>query len=254
MTDTVRVLNDAGIERFRDYLSTLRSGVPATVPGGLLADPSTSEPFQAATAIERAPAGARFLDQYKFGIYLRDRFASLAAASITMNYRLWSWLALYYFDELCPADGCGKRDVRADEAYILDRKFKYENYYRHLVHTPWLAVCQHGVKSQVLLIPASSPGSSPLSKRGEIQEQLAARQKILGNRAIVAGAYRMYFDKAKRRPKRGSAGSGPGSSRRLALVVQQLELTYDLAACSPEQVIGLLPKEFDRWEAQPAPL
>lgn len=252
MTDAVRVFTDSGIEKFREYLASLRSGNPSTVPGWLLTDAGTSEPFDPPMSISCVPARKPFTDRYEFGVYLKDRFSSSSVASISMDYRLWSWLALYYFEELCPADSAGNRTVLADEAYILDRKFKFEEYYRHLVRTPWLAVCQHGDRSRVLLIPASTPGSSPLSRRGEIIEQLAARQKILGNPAIVAGAYRMYFDETKGRPKRGSGGSGPGSPRRLALLVQQLELTYDLAACSPNDVVGLLPKEFERWGEKPA--
>jgi len=250
MTDTVRVLNEFGIGRFRAYLAALRAGVPSDTPSGLLTEPTTSDPFHPAITVARAPARARFTDRYEFGTYLKDRFAAYAPAAISMDHRLWSWLALYYFDELCPADGGGKRYVVADEAYILDKAFRYEGYYRHLVRTPWLVVSQHDAKSRVLLIPASAPGPSPLSKRGEIIEQLAARQRILGNPAIVAGAYSMYFDETTGRPKRGSGGSGPGSPRRLGLVVQQLEMTYDLAACSADQVLELLPREFQRWGAK----
>jgi hypothetical protein len=83
--------------------------------------------------------------------------------------------------------------------------------------------------------------------RSEIFEQLAARQDILGNETVVAGAYRLYFDPKEQRPKQGSGGKGAGSPRRLSAVVQQLDLTYDLRDCSVEQFLALLPTEFDRF-------
>ena len=33
-------------------------------------------------------------------------------------------------------------------------------------------------------------------------------------------------------------------------VVQQLELTFDTRACSVEQLIARLPREFDQWKQQ----
>ncbi len=248
MTDVVRVLNDAGIAQVRAYLATLRAGQSGAVPFGLLSDPSTSEEILPSVDIERTPRGKTFADRYGFGVYLRDRLAPLVARNISLDYRLWTWLALYYFDQLCPADAADARAVFADEAYVLDRRFSFDGYYRHLVRTPWLVVSEHGERSRVLLIPASTGGANPLSKRGEIIEQLAARQTILGSPSIIEGAYRMYFDEEKGKPKRGSGGSGGGSPRRLGLIVQQLELTYDLRACSADEVLTLLPKEFDKFK------
>jgi hypothetical protein len=252
VTDSVRRLNDGGIAKFREYLDSLRAGATASPPDGLLTDVATSEGLGFDIPVERPPQIAPFTDRYKFGCYLKERFAPLGPAAVAMDYGLWTWLSLYYFEQLCPSAGNGERSVVADEAYIVHKTFKYEEYYRHLVRTPWLVVVQHGDRSRVLLIPASAPGDHPLGKRGEIIEQLAARQTILGSSSLIASAYQMYFDESKGRPRRGAGGSGGGSPRRLALVAQQLELTYDLSACSAEEILSLLPAEFDRWAAKPS--
>jgi hypothetical protein len=35
--------------------------------------------------------------------------------------------------------------------------------------------------------------------------------------------------------------------RRLVAVIQQFDLTYDLYAMTADQILTLLPPEFDRW-------
>jgi hypothetical protein len=90
-------------------------------------------------------------------------------------------------------------------------------------------------------------------KRSDIFEQLAARQTIFGNRTIIAGAYKLYYDVAAQLPKRGAGGKGAGSPRRLVSFIQQIDLTYDLRACSPQQFIDLLPREFAKFSVPKAP-
>jgi hypothetical protein len=78
-----------------------------------------------------------------------------------------------------------------------------------------------------------------LATRGRISEDLASRQGIFGNRTVIAAAQRLYFDEKNNSPRFGASGHGPGSVRRYAIVVQQLELTYDTRACSVEQFLHL---------------
>jgi len=39
----------------------------------------------------------------------------------------------------------------------------------------------------------------------------------------------------------------PGTLYRFIDVIQQLDLTYDLYSMNGEEILGLLPPEFDRW-------
>ncbi|MFO7599969.1 MAG: hypothetical protein R6X27_09205 [Candidatus Desulfacyla sp.] len=41
--------------------------------------------------------------------------------------------------------------------------------------------------------------------------------------------------------------NAPGTLYRFIDVVQQLDLTYDLYSMTGEQILQLLPNEFDRW-------
>lgn len=248
MTDLVRRLANPGIAAFAAYLGHLREGVGTSLPTHLLMDPTTSESMPLPMEITRQPHGRPFESRYEFGKYLKEVLQGQDRRQISRDFGMWTWLALYFLDQLCPAEADGTRKPIADEAYILASTFKYDSYYRHLVRTPWLAVCEHGEHSKVLLIPAGRPTGNPLAQRGELIEQLAARQNLFGTPSIIEAAARMYFDASRGRPKRGAGGAGAGSPRRLALVVQQFELTYDLRACTADQFLGLLPREFARWQ------
>ncbi len=245
MTDHVRMLTDEGIAQFVQFLERQRTGPAEPVPVSLLTDPSTSTPLATPIIIERKDFG----DRFAFGEYLVDLLRPLDRRQIANSHALWTWLALYFFDYICPAVA-GKRNVLEDAVYVLGKVFNHQRYYRHLVRTPWLIVSEHSENGKVMLVMRDK------GSRSEIFEQLAARQDILGNQTIVAGAYRLYFDTKEQRPKRGSGGKGAGSPRRLSAVVQQLDLTYDMRDCTVEQFIKLLPSEFDRFrndgDAQPS--
>ena len=133
---------------------------------------------------------------------------------------------------------------------MLPSQYFFRDYYRHLVRTPWMTVADHGEFAKILLIPASAGKGNALSVRGEIIEQMASRQAILRSRRVIEAVYRMYWDAAAGKPKKGTAGKkdSAGPPRRLALVLRQFDLTYDLDAAPPPQIVELLPKEFGRWK------
>lgn len=237
MSDLLRVLNIAGIEGFTNYLQSLRNGSMAQPPFHLLTDDATSDPLDVDIPVEQQNFG----DSFAFGKYLVATLKPLPRTEIAFNHALWSWLALYYFDQICPTLE-GKRTVLEDAVYVLADTYNHRRYYRHLVRTPWLAVEENGDCAKVLL---KNRGSG---KRSDIFEQLAARQTIFGNKTIIAGAYKLYFDETAGLPKRGAGGKGAGSPRRLVSFIQQIDLTYDLMACTPDQFIGLLPKEFAKFQ------
>jgi len=242
MSDHVRVLTDEGIEGFRQYLQRLRAGAKEVAPSWLLTDTSTSAMMPSAPEIKKKVFSSRF----DFGQHLSQMLSPLGRRSISHHHALWTWLSLYFFDELCPLQADGTRRVLEDAVYVVPARYNHQRYYRHIARTSWLTVSDHGGNAKVLLT-GSERGS-----RSEIFEQIASRQGMLGNPTIVAGAFELYFDQANGRQKKGAGGKGAGSPRRLAAIVQQLELTYDLAACTTGQLLELLPKEFDRFKPEQA--
>jgi hypothetical protein len=103
----------------------------------------------------------------------------------------------------------------------------------------------HGVAGRVLLV-------SDLTKPGNINEEIVSRQKLVSNASIINVLDKLYYDKERRRVKRGiddkqKVLTKKGSLRRFIQVINQFELTYDLYSLNPESLVGLLPDDFDVW-------
>jgi hypothetical protein len=75
---------------------------------------------------------------------------------------------------------------------------------------------------------------------------------VITCKPLIAAIGSLVWDVDRGRLKRGFAGSGPGSARRVQIVAKQFGLTYDLHSMRPEQILALLPREFDRFRERPA--
>ncbi len=230
----VRILSHEGIKQFREYLGRVRSGETQAVPAGLLSDPSTSDPLPGDIEV----AVVKFTSKLHAAKYFSEKFAGVTG--VDHNVGLWSWLALFYFDELCPPDGSGQRRVREDARYIPGTGWR--KYYRHLLAAPFRVYRNHSDSAKMLLL-------DPVDKLGDIWEQLASRQELITNLGILGTATLLYLDTKKDRLKRGVASTTrkPGTLRRFVDLIQQLDLTYDLYSMQPTDILGLLPAEFDGW-------
>ncbi|QWG23803.1 hypothetical protein KMZ93_02310 [Bradyrhizobium sediminis] len=238
MADDLRRLNETGSAQFAEYLNQGATGAP---PLHLLSHPDTSEPL----AVSIKMVKRNYSNRYEFGRDLTMWLGALDPATISNDRGLWTWLALYLFDQLCPLGPDGKRKLDKQYRYILSSD--YRHYYRHLVRTPWQLTRDHGPNSRFLLL-ATNDGPDPLRRHGDILEQLGGTQSIIRSRPIVAEASRLYSDPLSGRPKKGAAGKGGGSIRRFARVLRQLDLTFDPELMPPGGLSTILPVEFDGWK------
>ena len=89
-----------------------------------------------------------------------------------------------------------------------------------------------------------------LDQVSEFENRLALTMRWLSKRELVRVADLLYFDPETRRQKTGavSDASQPGVLRRFVRVIDQLDHTYDLHSMSTDQILNLLPPEFDRWK------
>lgn len=238
MSDRIRVLTDRGIAQFAAYLAALREGSTTPPPFHLLTDPEASGDAETQAEIDRPEFGSR----YELGVYLVKALSVFDQRLVSRNFGLWTWLALYYFDQTCPALADGRRNPMEDARHILPATYNWRKYYRHLVREAWLAVRMNGEIVRPLL-------AVDLFVRGDLIEQLSSRQPIISNPVIMGAVRELYVGRETGRLRRGTAGKAGGSPRRLVQVLDQLNLTFDLRASSPSQVVSLLPKEFDRWKS-----
>lgn len=238
MPDKLCEFTSEGIAAFSKWL---RSGAPDNVPNDLLVDPVFSTPMCETELLTKE----RFLDRYSFGCRLVQLLRLFDSHAISYKRGLWSWLAAWYFDQLCEIDGSGKRLLRKEYVYAPQNE-RY--YYRHVVRTPWYVVSQHGEAAKFLLISTRNDDPAPLSRQSALLDALAARQFVIASTTLVGAARRLYTDKFTGRPTRGAGAKGSGSPRRLALIANQLALTYDIRDMPTDNFLRLLPDEFlARW-------
>ncbi|MCP9448066.1 MAG: hypothetical protein NNA22_10930 [Nitrospira sp.] len=235
----IRRLTEAGITEFGRYLDGLRNGDLKQPPVELLDNPNFSEPAPAESTVENISFASRF----EMGRYLVDRLAEWNQQALAHDVGTWSWLALFYFDTLCPAGKLGARAVRENYTYILSRRYNHQP--RHALRTTFLFAKKYGDTVRFMF-------SRKPHERGEIVEQLAAYQYLSGCRGVIEAAAALYDDPLRGAYKRGAAGKGPGSARRLVAILRQLDLTYDLYALSGREIVNMLPREFDRFRPSQA--
>lgn len=236
----LRRLNSIGISRFADWLDSLRGGGTDPTPAYLLEDAECSSEMEWKVEVE----DRTFESRYELGEYLVSRLGVCDQRVIQNDAGLWTWLALFWFDQLCPRGPDGNRKPRTNANYILSDRQR--DYHRHAVRTTWLFVREHGETVRFMF-------SNPLSKRGEVTEQLTARPYFLSCPGLMEAANVLYNDSNRGTWKRGAAGSRSGSVRRFGRVLKQLELTYDLYSMDRDEILSILPaKEFARFMTGPA--
>ena len=235
----IRKFNNKGIEHFRNYLAELRDGSTSPPPNDLLYNPDTSEPANGESQVENRTFSTR-LDLSK---YLDDALAGIEDDSIETDVHLWSWLSLFYFEQVCPAQINAIRKPGRDYRHILEPGYPYGH--NHLLAGAYLVYTVYGLYdelSKLLLYTA------PHIESG-FHHQLAQRQSIITNKGLMEAARLLYLNKKENKPKFGAiTKKKPGTVYRFIDVIQQLDLNYDLYSMTGEQVLKLLPVEFNKWK------
>jgi hypothetical protein len=239
---SIRRFNDEGVEQFRKYLAELREGSTSPPPFHLLDGPETSKPIENEVKTENRT----FRNRLELAQYLDDVLADIENVSIETDVHLWSWLSLFYFDQVCPPVQNGIRKPGRDYRHILEPG--YPNGHRHLLCGPYMvySVYELGENLSKLLLCTSIPIEN------KFHHELAGRQSLITNRGILEAVHLLYYENAGDRPKRGAQikKSAPGTFYRFVDIIQQFDLNYDLYSMTGEKILELLPPEFDKWKGQ----
>lgn len=231
----IRELNAEGTRQFKEYLESLAEFSNTPIPLYLLTDPDYSVELEFEVALD----DREFNSRYDMASYLVDRMRAVNLQDYLGNSGFWTWLGLYWFNQLCPADGAGSRTPSKPYNYILSNNFKHQP--RHAIRTSYLLVKNYGEDARFLLC-------NPMQTRGDLTEQMSTRQFFIECDGVVRAASALYFDKSKDWYKTGAASyKRKGNIRRLISFLRQIELTYDLYSIHHEDLIGMLPGEFDAF-------
>jgi len=234
----LRRLNEEGTRRMEAFLDSLTTETPEPYPESLLTDPATSAALEVRIEVERRSFPRRF----ELAQYLYNRLSGSGLREPERDDGLWAWLALFWFDPLCPP-GTDRRRRPGERARWIPEIGSARRYYRHLILGPYLIYAAHSddpLRAMCLLCQA-------VHVPGDVVEQIAARPQLVTSRAVVGAATRLYCN-GDRSLRRGAGGKGPGSARRLGDVIMQFERTFDLHALTESELLRMLPPEFDRFK------
>ena len=230
----VRRLNAHGLNEFSSYVSELRRGVATTLPMHLLDSEDSSE----AIDLDLELSQSDFESRYDMGVVLVDLFGDVAIQKYIGDPGFWSWFALHWFEQLCPQKGQIWKPSK-EYNYILSTDFKHRP--RHSVFMTWQLVDRYGEDAKFMLCRVPSV-------RGEIAEQLLARQSFLTSEAVVRLGNSLYMDTERGTFKVGAAArETAGCISRYIAWLQQLEVTVDIYSTTKDELESLLPSEFDRF-------
>jgi hypothetical protein len=243
----IRRLNEKGLTKFRHLISVDFDGSSYQKLDFLQTNedcliPPTKGELPANWILEPEKAfGNKFeLGEYLFGVLGHEPLSE----PYFSDQGLWSWIALCYLTRLLPE----KRNHQDEYRFILSKN--QSEGYRHLIRTPYLGYALHKNYAFVIL-------DGPLHSIGGAGVQRFARTWHFTNQALFEAMYKLYVKKdpktGKPSIKRGArTHAEAGTLLRLSKVVNQLELTFDLRSMNADEILDLLPPEFDRYKGDRA--
>lgn len=229
-------MTELGKLRFMSFLDSQKTDQPQAFPQEMLTSSEFVEAIGGNTAklddlnLEDSLATARSLNEI---------VTNLELTSAERDWGFWTWCSAYLFDRLCKKSG-GKYKPGEMPIWVAEPD-NWQRYYRHYLASIWRVYVAHREKEDELVVLLNGPVNTP----GELWAQIAATQTLITNPSMIDTIYYLYWDKDAQTRKRGAGGKSP---RRLTRVLRQFERTYDFMAMSGEQIIGLLPSEFDRFK------
>ena len=232
----LRRFSEKGIAEFETFLKDDDPVDVRDIPKYMLDDDDLTDIVVPEVEIVRK----EFKTRLEAAKYLYDRLENVQ--NIEQDIGIWSWLALFFFEELCKVVGDEFLKREKLYRYILDLIWRH--YYRHLLAGPFYIYkyYRNNIEDAMILL------FQPLNSPGDYVEQLASSQELVTNQAIIKTATMLYYDPETKSHKKGGQTPGkPGTLRRFLQIIKQLDLTYDLYGKNYD-ILKLLPPEFNRWK------
>lgn len=238
----LQAFNQKGIAAFTEYLDALRLDPARPVPTDLLDKPTLTRPLP--RPITATPPREGFATRMDFACWLYDAAKAADTEIPRKDTGFWTWLTLALFDQVCPANVKGKRNVKEIPRYIPELD-STRRYYRHALVGSYLVYLRFQNKDASIAAPLLC-GS--LVKLHDEAYRLFVENQLLVHAPAVETLRNFYYDVQSNRIRRGAQGKNtPGSIRRFVKLLSQYARTYDLDRVPAEKLASMLPPEFDRW-------
>jgi hypothetical protein len=201
-------------------------------------------PLDAAIAMPVAGTSAIKVTEYPnrkaMAVEISKAFGSLKPEILQHETGIWTWLTWILREQLFDRDpSTGQLKVGEEWVWNPANPSNYQKAQRHKVRLPVVVWSTLGGDADHLL-------HGPVKKPGELIAQLTSQQDMLAP-SFQRLCRKLYFDDARGRVKRGAAGSGAGSARRLSRIRKQLDITWDMSDLDTEAIAKLLPSEFAKF-------
>lgn len=236
----LRKFNNAGIDAFQRFLAAYRENPREAVPVTLL----ESEDHSLLVPNKIEVEAREFSSRRDAANYFHEVLAPLSPDTIRKDAGMWTWLSLFYFDQVCPASN-GSRKVRNDYTYIyMPDESRY--FYRHLLFIAW-QVKQLAPKHNRLFLDSS------LVTLDKMTTEVFKKLFLTRIPCLFELLDRLYWDCANNRPAKGVVSPHKVSAgdlvHRLPTRIRQLEKTYDLHSLEANQLLEILGDEFQQRAA-----
>lgn len=233
----LKMFTEQGINAFKEYLIQLKTNPSLQCPS--LEDSVYCDLYSSDVEIDSQKI---FSSRMELAQYLTKIFndAGIKKQEIINIPNIWSWLTYLWFDQICPQIN-NIRNVRRLEYYICEpHAFRY---YRHYIAASYILYNTLDEKYVVIFL------NRALNEHGEFIEQLASRQEIISQQNLIEVIYLLFWDELNCKSKKGVHNyKKPGSLRRLPKIFEQFQLTYDIFSMRSQEILNLLPKEFNGWK------
>jgi hypothetical protein len=231
----LRQFNEQGIAAMRRFLAACRDDPTTPVPRHLLEDDALAQRVSPEIVVQPR----HFPTRRDAAEYLTALLEPLPADEVARNAGLWTWLSLYYFDEVCPVRD-GQRRVKKQYYYVFEAT-NARRYYLHLLFIGWHARRVAHPFDRLFV-------NYPVSVLDQYTELVFQSLYLTRIPSIFEVLDRLYWDEARGKPRIGVLDprkAAPGDLRnRFPIRIRQLEKTYDLVSLNADQLIELLGEEF----------
>lgn len=238
----LRRFNDDGIARVRQVLPEIEKTGNLDV-SALIADEKLAIAIPELDSVDLDP-DRTFPTTFAFCEY----FHSLMKDHHPLNYRtdvgFWTWLAMVYLKQLVKNGTKGLRI--GDLTRYIPRPNSYQDYYRHLLAGAYMIYAQYDLAGNARICKALL--WKDMDMYGDVYEQIASRQSLVQNPAVVDLLNHLYFDEGNQTLKPKSGGDYPGAARRLVVTMDQLGMTRDFFNLTDvREMLHVLPPEYDHF-------
>ncbi len=236
-------LTPEGMRIARNYLRGVRENGWTPLPTGLLTDHTYAQPLQSDVSVEERS----FTSRREAGQYLAERLEPLGPARVGGNASLWSWLGMFYLEQIAHDSGRGSGTYAEIAHLILPEEHDSRDRSHHRLMMAYDIWTLHGEEAWLLL-------DQSVGSMSQFTLRVVQSPEIFRSKGVVQLIHSLYADRSTGRVRKGALGSDTasapaGSLPRLIHVLNQLSMNYDVYGMTTDRLLHLLPSEFDHFES-----